>query len=177
MFLTRKVSRKNRIGEAIRDPSEHNLAVNALDLLFEDKAFVTLARSDPDAAKHVIKDAFYSTNTPLHSLCQELVHSLYKVILRRDADCIGLSDYTQDMNRRGLLAGVPHVVQQLMASDEYGLLCDLDISHRELKKDVKQIYGPVKNLISPGTICFSSWLMQQCGCKRWSGPFDWILVA
>ena len=177
MVWTRKVFRENRINNTADNSSKREPAVKALDLLFEDRASVTSVRSDLDAAKGITNGALDSENMSLLSLSQELVKSLYEVILRREADRLGLSDYSQEVNRRGLLAGVPHVVQQLLASEEYVGKFDLRISDRMLSQDVVPTYGPVENLISLGTTCYSSWLMQQCGCKRWSGPFDWIFSS
>ncbi len=113
---------------------------------------------------------------------EALVAALYPLVLHRPADEHGLRLYADMLRARGPEGGLLPVLRSLLASEEHGAAMAADLVDRRLARDVAPTlgapaFGPVRHVVSLGTSCYPAWLMQRCGLKRWSGPFDWLFSS
>lgn len=109
-------------------------------------------------------------------LIETIVTALYRQILKREPDKTGLSNHARRLLDQGLGTGFPQTLAAFMNSPEY---------HRTfvsrafgLSSAVSAaIFPTFKHVVSLGTQCYSSAMLQKLGLKRYSAPFDWLFSS
>lgn len=105
---------------------------------------------------------------------EALLEALYPLLLRRAVDEHGRRNYGATLRKQGIARGVVPVLRSMLDSEEHRAVAEKEGADAVLRRDVAPVFGPVQHVASLGTSCYPAWLMQRCGLKRWSGPFDWI---
>lgn len=113
---------------------------------------------------------------------QLFVEGLYRTILRREADADGIASGTLALESSpDRDSAAVNLVESLLGSDEYfsrsGSTTETML-RIVAPKEGRLINGmPVKHVISLGTHCLASSILQRFGLRRYSLPFDWMFTC
>lgn len=110
---------------------------------------------------------------------KRLVRDLYWSLLGREPDPEGAQTYEGLLLRLGAERAVPKMLKSFMRSSEYkGRAAKMAASYvnADLASRGWQLINgqPVKHIVSLGSFCLPSLILQDNGLRRYSLPFDWI---
>ncbi len=109
---------------------------------------------------------------------EEFVEALYRGILNREPDPLGVQLHIAAGREVGGSRGLAQVVRQFVGSDEFTGTMAREALERQSVSPLDTTTGPsFRHAISLGAHCYSSMLLKRAGLKRYSLPFDWIFSS
>jgi hypothetical protein len=110
---------------------------------------------------------------------EQLVQSLYLIVMNRAPDPGGARYYEDLIERIGVDRAIPEMLRAFLSSPEYSGRLDyrgLHVSPTLASYGTRLINGlPVNHVVSLGTHCQASSVLKNGGLKKYSLPFDWLL--
>lgn len=112
----------------------------------------------------------YGTDSEILRAAENIVNTLYRCVLKRDADSYGLELNIQYLLGADILQKIPSLIEVFANSDE--------VKNRyEVRKYLYQDMNNISNIISLGCHCYTSSLLKSLKLKFFSCPFDWIFSS
>ncbi|KAA9010774.1 DUF4214 domain-containing protein [Sphingobium limneticum] len=103
-----------------------------------------------------------------HAEAQALVRTIYRGVLKREADPSG-EDHYINILKQGGYSVVKDVIESFISSKEFERL----ISKNWVETDIFFPEQPAEHIISLGVDCFSASKIKQIGRRTGSFPLDW----
>jgi len=119
-------------------------------------------------------------NTPFSKQdAQRIISGLYRVILNRDPDRVGLEAHLGHFLSLDPENSFDITLKTFLDGDEAQRYRKEKFIQAGLQQTVSMYDPSIRNLdiISIGSHCYTSWILKQAGLKSASGPFDWLFSS